>query len=52
MTADDGEAIAQYAYDKLYPGYQRVSYNGSPYWSAGCRETGPLDLTPGDNVWP
>lgn len=51
-TPDDAEAIAKYAYDLLYPGYRGVSYNGSPYWSADCRADGPLDLSPGDGVWP
>lgn len=51
-SPDDAEAIAEFAYDYLYPGYQGISHNGSPYWSADCRPNGPLDLTPGDNVWP
>lgn len=51
-TPDDAESIAEYAYDYLYPGYQGDSFNGSPYWSSDCRQDGPLDLTPGDGVWP
>jgi hypothetical protein len=51
-TADDAQAIAAYAYDSIYPGYQGASFNGSPYWSADCRQDGPLDLTPGDGIWP
>lgn len=51
-TPDDAERIAQFAYAKLYPGYQGVFNNGSPYWSADCRPGGPLDLTPSDGVWP
>lgn len=49
---DDAQAIAEYAYDKLYPGYRGFTNNGSPYWSSDCRSGGPLDLTPGDNLWP
>ncbi len=51
-TPDDALAIARYAYDRIYPDYQGVYHEGSPYWSADCRQDGPLDLTPGDGVWP
>jgi hypothetical protein len=51
-TPDDARAIARFAYDYIYPGYQGVSNNGSPYWSPDCRQDGPLDLTAGDGVWP
>jgi hypothetical protein len=51
-TPDDALAIAKYAYDVLYPRYQGITHNGSPYWSADCHQDGPLDLTPGDGVWP
>ena len=51
-TADDAQAIAEYAYEMLYPGYQNLTNNGSPYWSPDCRPGGALDLTPNDNLWP
>ena len=51
-SPDDARAIAEYDYERLYPGYQSITNNGSPYWSADCRPGGPLDLTPSDNLWP
>lgn len=51
-TPDDARAIADYAYTEIYPSYQGVSHAGYPYWSADCRQDGPLDLSPGDGVWP
>jgi hypothetical protein len=51
-TPDDARAIATFAYDRMYAGYQGVTNNGSSYWSEDCRQDGPLDLTPGDNLWP
>lgn len=51
-TPDDAQAVAEYAYEKLYPGYQGMTHDGSSYWSADCRPGGPLDLTPSDNLWP
>lgn len=51
-TLDDARAIARYAYEEIYPSYQGVFHNGSPYWSPDCRQDGPLDLTPGDGAWP
>jgi hypothetical protein len=51
-TTDDAQAIAEFAYETMYTGYQGVMNNGSPYWSADCRANGSLDLTPGDNLWP
>jgi hypothetical protein len=48
-TADDAASIAEYYATQLYP--QRQSQSPA-YWSADCREDGPLDLTPGDGVWP
>jgi hypothetical protein len=46
-TPDDGHALASYAYNVIYPRGE-----GQPYWSADCRENGPLDQSPGDGVWP
>jgi hypothetical protein len=46
-SPDDARSIAQYLWDEVYPRYQ-----GTPYWSADCRQDGPLDLSPGDGVWP
>jgi hypothetical protein len=46
-TADDARSIAQYALDRIYPRYE-----GTPYWSADCRQGGPLDLSPTDGIWP
>jgi hypothetical protein len=51
-TPDDAQSIADYAFANLYPAQQGLSANGSSYWSADCREDGPLDLTPGDGIWP
>jgi hypothetical protein len=44
--ADDGNAIGNYVWVEQYPHLQ-----GGDYWSADCRQDGPLDLTPGDGVW-
>ena len=41
-----------YAADVIYPRHKGVTFNGQPYWSPDCYENGPLDLTPGDGVWP
>jgi hypothetical protein len=49
---DDAQAIAQFTFDQIYPRFQGITYNNSPYWSADCRQDGPLDLTPGDGIWP
>lgn len=47
-SPDDAEAIAQYAYDDLYP-----SFRGTPYWSPACAPGGALDRrTPGTRSWP
>lgn len=47
-TADDGDAIAQYAYDTIYP-----LYKGTSYWSADCVPGGALDVRPpGRTAWP
>lgn len=46
-TPDDARVIVRYALDKIYPQAQ-----GTEYWSSDCREGGPMDLTPGDGVWP
>lgn len=46
-TADDAQTIARYLWETRYPGYA-----GTVYWSADCRENGPMDLSPGDGVWP
>lgn len=46
-AADDARSIATYVLEKIYPRYQ-----GTRYWSADCRQDGPLDLSPGDGVWP
>jgi hypothetical protein len=52
-TPDDARAIATYYYEVIYPNMQSVYTNdGRPYWSPDCRQDGPLDLTPGDGVWP
>jgi hypothetical protein len=51
-TPDDAHAIASYAFDYVYPGFQGVTGHDSPYWSVDCHENGPLDLTPNDGVWP
>jgi hypothetical protein len=50
-TADDGQAIAQYYWDLVYPRYQSSPY--SQYWSAECRPGGALDIRPaGATAWP
>ena len=46
-TADDGRSIAAFVDEMIY-----ARWEGSSSWSADCRENGPLDLTPGDGVWP
>jgi hypothetical protein len=46
-TADDGRSIARFEFDNV-----STRWAGEPYWSADCRENGPLDLSPGDGVWP
>ena len=44
---DDARALGKFFWDNVYPGEQ-----GTPYWRADCRPNSPLDLSPGDNVWP
>jgi hypothetical protein len=52
-TSDDARSIARYAWDVIYPRYANVvSPAGYPYWSLDCRPDGPLDLSPGDGIWP
>jgi hypothetical protein len=51
-TPDDAQALARFYYDKVYPLMGGETHNGSPYWSADCRENGPLDLSPNDGIWP
>lgn len=51
-TPDDGRALANYSWTVIYPRYQGVSHNGDPYWSPDCVQNGPLDLSPGDGLWP
>jgi len=46
-SEDDARAIGRYIWDRIYANYQ-----GTEYWSADCRADGPLDLSPGDGVWP
>jgi hypothetical protein len=47
-TPDDASAIAAYAFDHIYPGYQ-----GTAYWSADCRPGGAMDIRPaGSPAWP
>jgi hypothetical protein len=47
-TDDDAEAIAQYAYDDIYP-----NSKGTVYWSAACVPGGALDRRqPGARAWP
>ena len=46
-TSDDAHAIASYAYNVFY-----ARWKGQPYWSADCRENGPLDISPGDGTFP
>jgi len=45
---DDARAIASYAWDRVYPTYKNVP----GYWSADCRDGGPLDLDPASSLWP
>lgn len=45
---DDARSIASYTWDEVYPAYKNVA----GYWSADCRDGGPLDLNPASNVWP
>lgn len=51
-TPDDARAIAEYYYAVIYPTRQGLANGPYPYWSADCRQDGPLDLSPGDGVWP
>jgi hypothetical protein len=48
-SADEARPIAQYYATQVYPQRQAQS---PAYWSADCRQNGPLDLTPDDGVWP
>lgn len=50
-TPDDAEAIAQWMYERYYPGYQTSPY--PQYWSADCRPGGAMDIrSAGSTVWP
>jgi hypothetical protein len=51
-TVDDARAIAEYYYAVIYPTRQGLTNGSYPYWSADCRQDGPLDLSPGDGIWP
>ena len=51
-TPDDARAVAQFYFAVSYPREKDVIYRGNTYWSADCYENGPLDLSPGDGVWP
>jgi hypothetical protein len=52
-TADDAQAIANYYYyTVIYPTRKALANGPYPYWSADCHQDGPLDLSPGDGVWP
>jgi hypothetical protein len=43
---DDGDSVASWVWNDAYPRLQ-----GGDYWSADCRQDGPLDQTPGDGIW-
>lgn len=47
-SADDAASIALYDWTRIYPAQK----DRGPYWSADCRENGPLDLSPNDGIWP
>jgi len=48
-TPDDARNMQQWYWENYYP----LRKTGSPdYWSADCRQDGPLDFSPGDGVWP
>jgi hypothetical protein len=50
-TPDDGQAIARFYWDNVYPEYRTSRH--SQYWSPDCRPGGPLDQrAPGKTVWP
>jgi hypothetical protein len=51
-TSDDAQSIALYASQAIYPKYVNASNGPYPYWSPDCHQDGPLDLSPGDGVWP
>jgi hypothetical protein len=49
-TPDDGEAIAKFVWDYIYP---EMKTSAPAYWSADCRPGGPLDIrTGGKTDWP
>jgi hypothetical protein len=51
-TADDAQAIANYYHTVIYPTRKTLANGPYPYWSADCHHDGPLDVSPGDGVWP
>ena len=47
--ADDAANMQRWYWENVYPSRK----TGQPdYWSADCRQDGPLDFSPGDGVWP
>lgn len=51
-SPDDASAIAQFYVKENYPTLRGRIFKGNTYWSADCRQDGPMDITPGDGVWP
>jgi hypothetical protein len=50
-TPDDAQAIADYAWQVLYPRFKNLG-NGEQYWSAACVPGGPMDLHMQRASWP
>lgn len=46
---DDAANMQRWYWENYYPTRQSQLPD---YWSADCRADGPLDVTPGDGVWP
>lgn len=47
-TADDGQSLASWYFNRFFS----TQYFPAEYVPADCHADGPLDLTPGDGVWP
>lgn len=47
-TADDGQTLASWYFNRFFG----TQYFPAEYVPADCHADGPLDLTPGDGVWP
>lgn len=48
-SLDDAVSIAAWYPEWIYPARQTQT---PEYWSADCRQDGPLDVSPGDGRWP